>query len=483
MFLRRHFVRAFTVSQLVVDALAIYAAFLAGYETVQLFYSTNIRWPASEYNILFIWILVITIATFAVMGMYSTRKSLLNVVEFERLGKCALFAFMLVSAIVFLLRQAPAGSKAHPILTDLQNLIFLDTEHIGKGSVVFTYGYLFILVAAERFVFFKLMQEAHRRGIGHHHVLIIGAGRAGRKIREKLIISPTVGWNMRGFLDDDINLVGTSVEGAPVLGTTDELEQFVSDLKIHTVFISIPEGDEFKILELVRRCRALGVEVCIVPRLWHILTYPVKIERLDSIPLIVPRKNSARISVAAAKRAIDIVIAGASLVLCIPFFILVPIVIKLESSGPAFFRQRRVGKDGREFEMLKFRTMHAEMSGDALKPQTSSDPRITKFGKFLRRTSVDEMPQFWNVLMGEMSMVGPRPEMPFIVESYTESDRARLSVKPGITGLWQISYARLRPIHANLDYDLYYVEHQSLLLDIIILILTPFALVKGTGAH
>ncbi|MFN0207682.1 MAG: sugar transferase [Planctomycetota bacterium] len=479
---RRNFERIYLITQAVVDGIAVMAACLAGYQAIQLFYQSQLRWPSEEYRVLFIWILLVSIVSFAANGMYSTQKSLLNVVEFERLGRSTGIAFLVVSALVFLLRESPVTSQ-YPYLAQLQNLISLDTKDLGKGTVVFSFFFIFLVVATERFVFFKIIQEAHRRGIGHHHVFIIGAGATGQKVREKLIVSPTIGFNLRGFIDDDEKLTGTRVDGVPVVGTFANLEQLISENKIHTVFVAIPEDDENKILEVVRRCRAVGIEVCIVPRLWHVLSYPVRLERLDSIPLIVPRKNADRLTTAVFKRMIDIAGASIALLLLSPIFILVPIFVKLESAGPAFFRQKRAGRNGRLFEMLKFRTMHSSLSGDALKPQSSDDPRITKIGKWLRRTSIDEIPQFWNVLRGDMSLVGPRPEMQFIVEAYSEADRARLSVKPGITGLWQISYARLRPIHKNLDYDLYYVEHQSLLLDLVILFLTPFALLKGTGAH
>ena len=155
----------------------------------------------------------------------------------------------------------------------------------------------------------------------------------------------------------------------------------------------------------------------------------------------------------------------------------------MDSKGPVLFWQTRIGKDGKPFRIAKFRTMFVEKCADEEAPSHDSDPRVTRFGRVLRRYSLDELPNFWNVLLGSMSLVGPRPEMPFIVERYDRRHRERLLVKPGITGLWQISYARQYAIHDNLDYDIYYIENQSLLLDLVIMVLTVIAVVRGTGAY
>jgi lipopolysaccharide/colanic/teichoic acid biosynthesis glycosyltransferase len=182
------------------------------------------------------------------------------------------------------------------------------------------------------------------------------------------------------------------------------------------------------------------------------------------------------------KRGIDL--AGASILLFIswPLFLLVAVLIKLESAGPALFRQKRIGKDGQPFDMWKFRSMQADANPYARSPVGNHDPRLTRVGRILRRLSIDETPQLVNVVKGEMSLVGPRPEMPFIVESYGPLERQRLCVKPGITGLWQISPARAMPIHENLSYDLTYIENQSVLLDFIILLRTITAVIRGIGA-
>lgn len=178
------------------------------------------------------------------------------------------------------------------------------------------------------------------------------------------------------------------------------------------------------------------------------------------------------------KRAFDVTFAGVVVVVTIPVWLLVSIAIKIDSPGPVFFRQRRVGRLGREFNMLKFRTMHV---GDEYsnKPTSHSDPRIARVGKFLRRTGVDELPQVVNVLRGEMSFVGPRPEMPFKVAAYAARERERLAVLPGITGLWQLRVHRSLPIHYALEFDLYYIERQSFLLDLVIIAATVVEIMKG----
>ena len=171
------------------------------------------------------------------------------------------------------------------------------------------------------------------------------------------------------------------------------------------------------------------------------------------------------------------------LLLLSPIFGIIVFLIKLTTKGSIVFKQKRIGQHGDEFILYKFRTMYPDTPEYAVHPKKSNDPRVTKLGRYLRRTSLDELPQFLNVLKGEMSVVGPRPEMPFIVENYNDIHRERLNVKPGITGLWQISGDRSLPIHENIDHDLYYIENQSLLLDIIIVLQTVwFGLVRGVGA-
>jgi lipopolysaccharide/colanic/teichoic acid biosynthesis glycosyltransferase len=182
------------------------------------------------------------------------------------------------------------------------------------------------------------------------------------------------------------------------------------------------------------------------------------------------------------KRFCDVAVSVFLLIALLPLFLLIAILIKLDSSGPVFFLHYRIGKDGRPFVLWKFRSMRAEVPKYEASPRSAVDSRLTRIGRWIRRMSVDEMPQLINVLKGEMSIVGPRPEMPFIVARYHPVACERLAVRPGITGLWQISPARAFPIHENLQYDLHYIRNQNLSLDCAIIVRTIAAVIHGVGA-
>lgn len=184
-----------------------------------------------------------------------------------------------------------------------------------------------------------------------------------------------------------------------------------------------------------------------------------------------------------AKRIIDTLFAAAALVALSPFMILIILLIRLDSKGPAIFSHVRVGKDGRTFRFHKFRTMRSGVSAQEFAPAKKGDARVTRVGAFLRRTSLDELPQLWNVLKGDMSIVGPRPEMEFIVKKYDAAQRRRLLVKPGITGLWQVMGRKDIPLHENAEYDFYYIMNRSFFLDLQIMLKTIIVIFSGKGAY
>jgi exopolysaccharide biosynthesis polyprenyl glycosylphosphotransferase len=491
-FVRRNFEPVILSVQVLVDLLVVLLACWLGYLVGERLGGLVVE-PALRpsqvrlYQELAALISAVCLVTFHAFGMYSPTKSLLNMEEFKAIAKSTFVSFLMLFTLIIYLhttRQEPAGTFYKPLVS-LHKWIDLDVNinTISRVTLLFVYGLILVLMTISRFASFKVIQRLHQRGIGNRNVLIYGAGGTGKHLQRKFMLVPTLGLNLVGFADDDEKRVGATVERSRVLGSLADLERLVGTHKVSEIFVAMPEASEERVMRVVAECQRLGVTWHFVPRFHHLMASKVRIETLDSIPMITPAEGSASVFGRTAKRALDLVVAVAVLVVAAPIFVIAAILIKRESPGPVFFVQQRVGKDGLVFPMVKFRTMHTHLSGDAESPRRADDPRITRIGKWLRRFSLDELPQFLNVLKGEMSVVGPRPEMAFIVDKYGPLDRERLRAKPGITGLWQISYARQMAIHENLDYDLYYIEHQSLLLDVVIIVLTAFAVVKGTGAY
>jgi len=484
-FLRRNFEPLTLSLQVLIDLGVVLLACWLGYQTGEYFALTKST-QLSAYREIFLLSGAVCLVCFHAFRMYSPIKSLLNVEEFAAIAKSTALAFMVVPALLVFLRSTsvPKEGESNWIYA-LHQYIDLDIDPglYARRTLILAFVYIFVLMTLNRFCTFRLIQMLHRRGIGNRNALIIGTGPTARKMQKKFVLVPTLGLNLIGLLGTREEEVGDLIERSRVLGTVEHLEQLVRRHKISEVFVAMPEMDEEPVLRIIEELERLGVVYRVVPRFYHFLSHKVRIENLDSIPLFSRPDSEPGILTRAIKRAMDIALALAILGLTMPVFVLSAILIKRASPGPVFFLQTRIGKNGKPFRMIKFRTMHVEMSFDAPAPRTQHDPRITNIGRWLRRYSLDELPQLLNVLRGEMSIVGPRPEMPFIVATYGPIQRERLRAKPGLTGLWQISYARGEAIHENLDYDLYYIEHQSIMLDFVIMGLTGFAVFKGTGAY
>jgi exopolysaccharide biosynthesis polyprenyl glycosylphosphotransferase len=442
---------------------------------------------AQVYRKLSALVAAVCLVVFHGFGMYRPTKSMLNMREFQAIVKATAVSFLALFTLLVYLHatRRPAEGPIFEWLVPVHRWfsIDIDTKTISRMTLIFTFVLILILTMASRFVSFRVIQRLHRRGIGNRNVLVYGAGSTGRRLQRKFMLVPTLGLNLIGFVDDDPEGRDAGIERQRVLGGFDDLERLVGVHKVSEVFIAMPEAPEERIMRIAEECERLGVVYKIVPRFYHLLAFKVQIESFDSIPLITRPERRPGLLQQVGRRALDIAFSSLVLVLTAPLLLLTAVLIQRESPGPVLFVQTRIGRDGRPFRMLKFRTMHHDRSGDAPTPRSAFDPRITRVGRLLRRYSLDELPQFVNVLLGQMSVVGPRPEMRFIVEAYGPLERERLRVKPGVTGLWQISYARAAAIHENLDYDLYYIENQSLLLDVVIIALTGFAVVKGTGAY
>lgn len=412
-----------------------------------------------------------------------------------------LLAFLIYLPFWFLVGWFHDLYAHHGRLTSLNQLSSILKAFIGgtAGSLAIAYlfkqwdiGRFVLLLSApllclwfyiSRTLFRHWKQAQFRRGIGITNVIVIGVGRTARRAAKRIESHPHGGYKNVGFVDHhNRRKINSTLLGRPVIGHTSDLHNILIQHNVDEVFLAAPLLSQEQILTLVAECEHSGVEFKIVGNLFEVISSQVQIDEIDEIPVVHLRNATLPPLEAAIKRAMDI---GVSLVLFtlfgIPMWIIAGL-IKLDSRGPAIFRQERVGLCGRPFRMYKFRTMTTSSLPYAMAPSDANDPRVTRIGYWLRRFSLDEFPQLINVLSGEMSMVGPRPEMPFLVSKYTVWERRRLDVKPGVTGLWQIVGRKNLPLSLNIEYDFYYIKNQSLLLDVIIIIKTIPAVIFGKGA-
>jgi lipopolysaccharide/colanic/teichoic acid biosynthesis glycosyltransferase len=255
--------------------------------------------------------------------------------------------------------------------------------------------------------------------------------------------------------------------------------EFLRSSRCDKLIIAIPSLSKERFLEISLAAQEAKVQVVFLPGEFFQDHYWTESINVDGLLLTSVGVASPGWYYSLAKRTLDLSLSILLLALLSPVIALICLLIVLDSPGPAFFVQKRVGKNGRLFNMFKFRSMRSDAPKYGISPEASEDPRITRMGKWLRKSSLDELPQLLNVVKGEMSLVGPRPEMPFIVERYDLRQRQRLYVTPGITGLWQLSADRAFHIHENIHYDLYYIRHRGFFFDLAILIHTAFFAARG----
>lgn len=346
---------------------------------------------------------------------------------------------------------------------------------------------VFLLTVARLFVYlFRRRGHAPR-------LLIAGAGQVGRRIAQR-IQERQGDWQLVGFLDDDPAKVGQHIADAPVLGPLDALPDVITSQAIDEVVFALPLRAHERLMQLVLDLEKLPVEVSVVPDYFDLTFFRARMEELFGMPLIRLRASAIEGRARLVKRLFDLVIAIPALLCCLPFLALVALLIRLDSPGPVLFHQERVGENGRHFGMLKFRTMVQDaekMTGQVVQEtddgqiihKRPDDPRVTRLGRFLRRYSIDELPQLWNVIRGEMSLVGPRPELPWLVDRYEGWQRKRFAVPPGITGWWQISGRSDRPMHLHVEDDIFYIQNYSIWLDLRILWRTVGVVLSGKGAY
>jgi Undecaprenyl-phosphate glucose phosphotransferase len=334
----------------------------------------------------------------------------------------------------------------------------------------------------------KLVREALERrwaaGVGLRRILIAGAGELGKMVADKVLEHRELGYQIIGFVDDKAGGDHLGYRGLPLLGRLQEAAEIVQRERVDHLYVALPLEEHMKLLDLVESTSREGVDVKVVPDLLQFIALRARLEDLDGVPVINLNDVPLQGVNAAVKRALDIAISiTALLIVSIPTLI-IAWLIKRDSPGPIFYHQERMGLDGKQFIVYKFRTMPEDAEEDGPVWSDQDDPRATAIGKWLRRRDLDEWPQFWNVLKGDMSIVGPRPERPFFVEQFKHrvpQYMLRHKVKSGITGWAQVNGWRGNTsLEKRIEYDLYYIENWSVSLDLKIMWLT---LIRGVFPH
>ncbi len=322
-------------------------------------------------------------------------------------------------------------------------------------------------------------------------VLIVGANEMGEDVMAVLKRTNWQDTTVCGFMDPDIS--SGSYNGVPVLGNLDDVTEVVDRANISEVVVALPHVMRHQIDDVLVRLQSAPVQVRLVLGHADQSLHRAHISQIENYAFVDLRTPALTTTQYIAKRLFDIAISSFALTLAFPTMLMVGIAIRLDSEGPIFFKQNRVGENGKFFSMLKFRSMvvNAEALQDTVTQRDKSgniihktidDPRVTRIGRIIRKTSLDELPQLINVLRGDMSIVGPRPELPWLVAQYEPWQRKRFAVPQGITGWWQVNGRSEKPMHLNTDQDLYYIENYSFWLDILIILKTVPALLKGKGA-
>ena len=373
----------------------------------------------------------------------------------------------------------------------LAGFLFFSFREVSRLLVIY-FGILnFVMLLIGRFAMTQRLKAIHH-SLNGGSVLIVGASENGQFLAKSMISSQHNGIKVIGFLDDKPSTA--SDLPAPIIGTLADLERTVQVKRVDVVIIALSEHCSGDLDNLVFRLDGLPVRVYIVPDLSRLSLVSTQIDTIGNLVVIGIREPVIKGHRRVAKRILDLALSSIALAFTWPILFAIAAAVKLDSPGPALYVARRTGENGKLFSMFKFRTMvvDAEKLQDAVtrvdkegRPvyKIEDDPRVTRVGKFLRRTSLDELPQLINVFRGEMSLVGPRPEQPFITKTYDHWQWQRLSVPPGVTGLWQISGRSDLPMHLNTQYDIFYVRNYSTMLDLKILYRTINIVLSGKGAY
>jgi Undecaprenyl-phosphate glucose phosphotransferase len=444
----------FTALRVLLDMLLVAAAFAGAYG---LRFGSPRTWPypelprTEETFIVAALALIIWPLSLRAMGLYRPQRQKTPLDEVFGVFKATLVAGLLLVASAYFIRDA----------------------RYSRGTLALFTALSFLGISLARVFFKEVLQALRRRGYNLRYVLVLGAGRLARQVLEQIDLHRELGFRPVACLSVTRKRVGTSVAGIEVIGTLRDLRQVLQKGGADQVLVALPSRSMHHLPRIMDVCADTTVDVKVVPDVYQYATLFGGLEEFGGLPIVNLQSSGVLGINAIVKRAFDLVLSALLLILLSPLLLAVALIVKVTSPGPVLYAQERVGLDGKRFRILKFRTMTTDAEAEGPRFAEDRDPRVTRIGSWLRRTSTDELPQCWNVLLGDMSLVGPRPERPVFIDQFRRHIpryQLRHMVKSGMTGWAQIHGLRGNTsIQKRVEFDLYYIEHWSLLLDLKIL--------------
>ena len=451
----------FNRMHVVIDAAVIAVSYISAWllKFVSPFFEDSVRSLSFEwYMLALIPLIPAYLILYYAFGMYTPKRVQGRRLEFSNVVKANTVGMLLFIGILFVVLKEINFSR----------------------SMLFIFYFLNIfLEETVRMVIRYILRNIRKKGLNQKHILLVGYSRAAEEYIDRILQNPQWGYNVRGILDDNVK-AGTTYKGIKVLGRIANLMVILPENRLDEIAITLGLSEYYRLEEIVALCEKSGVHTKFIPDYNNIIPTKPYTEDLLGLPVIniryVPLTNTFNMVL---KRLMDIGGSIFAIILFSPVMLLAAILVKLTSPGPLIYKQERVGLHNRTFLMYKFRSMEVQPKEEEKKAWTvKNDPRVTGIGKFMRRTSIDELPQLFNILKGDMSLVGPRPERPFFVEKFREEIpryMVKHQVRPGLTGWAQVNgYRGDTSIRKRIDYDLYYIENWTLGLDVKILIMTIF---------
>lgn len=451
----------FNRMHVVIDAAVIAVSYISAWllKFVSPFFEDSVRSLSFEwYMLALIPLIPAYLILYYAFGLYTPKRVQGRRLEFSNVVKANTVGMLLFIGILFVVLKEINFSRSMLFIFYILNIVLDETV---------------------RMVIRYILRKIRKKGLNQKHILLVGYSRAAEEYIDRILQNPQWGYRVRGILDDNVK-AGTTYKGIKVLGRIANLMVFLPENRLDEIAITLGLSEYYRLEEIVALCEKSGVHTKFIPDYNNIIPTKPYTEDLLGLPVIniryVPLTNTFNMVL---KRLMDIGGSIFAIILFSPVMLLAAILVKLTSPGPLIYKQERVGLHNRTFLMYKFRSMEVQPKEEEKKAWTvKNDPRVTGIGKFMRRTSIDELPQLFNILKGDMSLVGPRPERPFFVEKFREEIpryMVKHQVRPGLTGWAQVNgYRGDTSIRKRIDYDLYYIENWTLGLDVKILIMTIF---------